>query len=148
VWPIRRSWFVRQALGSVARVCLALLAVCAVITLLFVAVLGHPLFWSIVGVMFAAVPLAVLLVVASLHARGAVVAGRNRVGVRVLRRWRLIDLGSVRVVRLVPDDPYGPSRRDYGASSVSPIVLPEGLPKGVSTESAIDAESSEPLGDG
>lgn len=115
VWPFRRSWFVRRFLGSVAKVCAVLVGVCAVVTLLFVAAFGHPLLWSLVGVTFALLPLFALLVVASVHVRGAVVAGRGWVGVRVLRRWRLVDLGSVRAVRVVPGAPFGP----FGARSNS-----------------------------
>ena len=77
-----------------------MLAVVLVITVFFVWAFGHPVAWSIVGSLFGAAPLAALLLALGVAARGAIAAGPGWVGVRVVTRWRVIDLGQVRVVRL------------------------------------------------
>ncbi len=100
VWRLRRSPLVRAALGWVTRVCVGMLAVVAIITLLFVWAFGHPLAWSVIGCLFALLPLAGLVLTVAVGLRAAVVAGPGRVGVRFLGRWRIVDLGQVRVVRL------------------------------------------------
>ncbi|MDR3649267.1 MAG: hypothetical protein P4L20_09265 [Acidimicrobiales bacterium] len=100
VWRLRRSPLVRAALGWVTRVCIGMLAVVAIITLLFVWAFGHPLAWSVIGCLFALLPLAGLLLTVGVGLRAAVVAGPGRIGVRFLGRWRIVDLGQVRVVRL------------------------------------------------
>lgn len=100
VWRLRRSPFARAALGWVARVCLAMLAVVAVITLLFVWAFGHPVAWSVIGCLFAVLPLVGLVLSLGVGLRAAVAAGPGRIAVRFLGRWRVLDLGQVRVVRL------------------------------------------------
>jgi hypothetical protein len=97
---MRRSPLVRALVGWVARVTTAMLVVVAAITVFFVWAFGHPVAWSIVGIVFGAAPLAVLLLALGLGLRGAVAAGPQWVGVRFLRRWRVVDLGQVRAVRL------------------------------------------------
>ncbi len=101
IYPVRRSWMVRRALGWVALVCVGIIAFCALVTALFVAAFGHPLAMSIIGFFFALVPITLLGSVVALQARGAVTAGRGGVGFRLFRRWRLFDVGSVRAVRVV-----------------------------------------------
>jgi hypothetical protein len=100
VWPMRRSPLVRAVIGWVARASMAMLVVVAAITLFFVWAFGHPVAWSVVGLLFGAAPLAMLLAAVALGIRGAVAAGPQWVGVRFLGRWRVMDLGQVRVVRL------------------------------------------------
>jgi hypothetical protein len=100
VWPVRRSWFVRRALGWVAWVCLGLIAFCALVTALFVAAFGHPLAMSIIGLFFAFIPIVVLATAVGVHTRGSVAAGRGWVGFRLFRRWRGVDMGSIRTIRV------------------------------------------------
>lgn len=107
VWPFRRSWFVRQVVRTVTRVCLTLLAVVAVITVLFVEALGHPEFFSIVGVLFALIPLAALVFAQTAGHRAAVAAGPGWIGVRVVRAWRTVDLRRVRAVRVADAGAFG-----------------------------------------
>jgi len=80
-----------------------MLAVVAIITLLFVWAFGHPLAWSVIGCLFALLPLAGLVLTLGVGLRAAVVAGPGRIGVRFLGRWRIVDLGQVRVVRLADE---------------------------------------------
>lgn len=133
VWPVRRSWFVRRALGWVAWVCAGLIAFCALVTALFVAAFGHPLAMSIIGLCFAFIPIVVLATAVGVHARGSVAAGRGWVGFRLFRRWRGVDVGSIRTVRVTsrPVDgadgfgaawfgtsDFGPT--DFGRTGVGP----------------------------
>jgi hypothetical protein len=83
-----------------------MLAVVAAFTLFFVWAFGHPLAWSVVGCLFAALPLTGLLLTIGVGARAAVAAGPRWIGVRLLGRWRVIDLGQVRVVRLADERPF------------------------------------------
>src|SRR5579872_3621813 len=107
VWRLRRSWLVRRVIRSVGTVCAVALAVVALITAGLVAVSGHAVAWSVVGFLFAALPLAGLLLVAGVGLRAAVAAGPGWVGVRILRHWRVLDLGAVRAVSLGRDNPWG-----------------------------------------
>jgi len=107
VWRLRRSPLVRAALGWVAKICLAMLAVVFVITLFFVWAFGHPVAWSVIGCLFGALPLAGLVLTVGVGLRAAVVAGPGRIAVRFLGRWRVIDLGQVRAVRLGEQGPFG-----------------------------------------
>ncbi len=77
-----------------------MLAVVAVITLLFVWAFGHPVAWSVLGCLFAVLPLVGLVLCVGVGLRAAVAAGPGRIAVRFLGRWRVVDLGQVRVVRL------------------------------------------------
>ena len=77
-----------------------MLAVVAVITLLFVWAFGHPVAWSVIGCLFAVLPLVGLVLSVGVGLRAAVAAGPGRIAVRFLGRWRALDLGQVRVVRL------------------------------------------------
>ena len=122
----------RRIIRSVGLVCGAALAVVALITALLVAVSGHPVAWSVVGFLFAALPLAGLLLVVGVGLRAAVAAGPGWVGIRILRHWRVVDLGQVRAVRLGVDNPlggFGPFRSGrfgpFGPSG-EPPTLPAG----------------------
>lgn len=99
VWRLRRSPLVRAALGWVAKICVGMLGVVAVVTLFFVWAFGHPLAWSVIGCLFALVPLAGLVLTVGVGLRAAVVAGPGRIAVRFFGRWRVVDLGQVRAVR-------------------------------------------------
>jgi len=105
VWRLRQSRLVRGALRSIAVACLGMLAVVALFTLFFVWAFGHPVAWSVVGCLFAALPLAGLVLTVGVGLRAAVAAGPRWVAVRILRGWRVVDLGQVRVVRLADDGP-------------------------------------------
>jgi hypothetical protein len=107
VWRLRRSPIVMAALLWVAKVCAVMLTVIAIFTLLFVWALGHPLVWSVIGGLFAVLPLTALVLAIGIGLRAAVAAGPGRVGIRFLRRWRVIDLGQVRAVRLADQGPFG-----------------------------------------
>jgi hypothetical protein len=106
VFPVRRSWAVRRAIDWVAWLCIGLIAFCAAVTLFFVAAFGHPLAMAVIGFAFAFVPLIVLASAVAVRWRGAVTAGRGRVGIRVLNRWRTVDVGGVRTVRF-SGSPFG-----------------------------------------
>jgi hypothetical protein len=85
-----------------------MLAVVALITGFFVWVFGHPVVWSVIGCLFAAIPLAAIVFAIGVGARGAVGAGPRWVGIRIFRRWRVVDLGDVRAVRLAGGGGAGP----------------------------------------
>jgi hypothetical protein len=97
---------VRGALRSIVAVCLGMLAVVACVTVFLVWAFGHPVAWSVIGFLFAAVPLTGLCLAVGVGLRAAVAAGPRWVGVRILGRWRVVDLGEVRVVRLAEDGPF------------------------------------------
>jgi hypothetical protein len=107
VWRLRRSPLARAMIGWVAKICLAMLAVVAVFTLFFVWAFGHPLAWSVIGCLFAALPLAGLVLAVGIGLRAAVAAGPGRLAVRFFGRWRVVDLGQVRAVRLGDQGPLG-----------------------------------------
>jgi hypothetical protein len=107
VWRLRRSPLVRAALGWVTKVCVALLAVVFLITVFFVWAFGHPVAWSVIGCLFAALPLVGLVLALGVGLRAAVAAGPGRVAVRFFGRWRVVDLGQVRAVRLGDQGPFG-----------------------------------------
>ncbi len=107
IWRLRRSPLVRTALFWVAKACAAMLAVVFVITLFFVWAFGHPLAWSVIGCLFAVLPLAGLVLTVGVGLRAAVVAGPGRIAVRFFGRWRVVDLGQVRAVRLGDQGPFG-----------------------------------------
>jgi hypothetical protein len=109
IWRLRRSPLVRTALFWVVKACVAMLAVVLVITLFFVWAFGHPLAWSIIGCLFALLPLAGLVLTVGVGLRAAVVAGPGRIAVRFFGRWRVVDLGQVRAVRLGDQGPFGGS---------------------------------------
>ena len=99
VWPFRRSLTVRAALRIGALACLVALVLVVLFTGLLVVAFGHPLGISIVGALFALGPVLGLLVCLGVNRRAAVAAGPGWVGVRFLRRWRVLDLSDVRAVR-------------------------------------------------
>jgi hypothetical protein len=107
VWRLRRSPIVWAALLWVAKACIAMLAVVAVFTLFFVWAFGHPVAWSVIGSLFAVLPLAGLILTIGVGLRAAVAAGPSRIGFRFLGRWRIVDLGRVRVVRLADQSAFG-----------------------------------------
>jgi len=107
VWRLRRSPLVRAALGWVAKICVGMLGIVAVVTLFFVWAFGHPVAWSVIGCLFAVVPLAGLVVTVGVGLRAAVVAGPGRIAVRFFGRWRVVDLGQVRAVRFAEGGSMG-----------------------------------------
>jgi hypothetical protein len=107
VWRLRRSPIVRAALFGVAKACTAMLAVVAIFTIFFVWAFGHPVAWSVIGSLFGVVPLTGLILTIGVGLRAAVAAGPSRIGFRLLGRWRVVDLGKVRVVRFADRDPFG-----------------------------------------
>jgi hypothetical protein len=107
VWRLRRSRFLRRALRSIVVACLALLGVVTLITVLLVWELGHPVALGVIGFFFAVLPLSGLLLALGVGLRGAVAAGPRWIGVRIIGRWRVIDLGDVRAVRLGTETPLG-----------------------------------------
>ena len=107
VWKLRRSPLVRAAIGWVAKICVGMLAVVFVITLFFVWAFGHALAWSIIGCLFAVLPLIGLVLALGIGLRAAVAAGPGRIAVRFFGRWRVVDLGQVRAVRLGDQNSFG-----------------------------------------
>jgi hypothetical protein len=107
VWQLRRTPFIRAGLRFVATACIAMLAVVAFFTLFFVWAFGHPLAWSVLGALFALVPLAGLILASAVAVRAAVATGPGRIAIRFLGAWRVVDLGQVRVVRLSDRGPFG-----------------------------------------
>ena len=88
-------------LASIVKACVAMLAVVAIVTGFFVWAFGHPVAWSVIGVLFAALPLAGLVLALGVGLRAATAAGPGWLAVRFFGRWRVVDLGQVRAVRLV-----------------------------------------------
>jgi hypothetical protein len=84
-----------------------MLAIVAIFTLFFVWAFGHPLAWSVIGCLFAALPLAGLVLALGIGFRAAVAAGPGRLAVRFFGRWRVVDLGQVRAVRIGDQGPLG-----------------------------------------
>jgi hypothetical protein len=97
-----------------------MLGIVAIFTLFFVWAFGHALAWSVIGCLFGAVPLIGLLLTVGVGLRAAVAAGPGWVGVRFLRRWRVIDLGQVRAVRLAHDGPFPGFGRFGGLGPMGP----------------------------
>ncbi len=115
-WRLRRSPLARSVLGWVVKTCVVMLAVVAVVTGLFVWAFGHPVPWSIIGVLFAALPLAGLVLAVGVGLRAAAAAGPGWIAVRFVGRWRVVDLGQVRAVRLVDGGAFpGFGRGAFGA---------------------------------
>ncbi|HVA05088.1 MAG TPA: hypothetical protein VMU64_15235 [Acidimicrobiales bacterium] len=107
MWRLRESPFARAALFWVAKICVGLLAVVFLITVFFVWAFGHPVAWSVIGCLFGALPLAGLIGTIGIGLRAAVTAGPGRIGIRFFGRWRVVDLGQVRTVRLGDQGPFG-----------------------------------------
>jgi hypothetical protein len=121
-WPFRHSMAVRTALRLGALACLVALGLVVLFTAFLVAVFGHALGLAVVGGLFALGPVLGLLVCLGVHWRAAVAAGPGWVGVRFLRRWRVLDLSDVRVVRVGTPRPFaGP----FGVPSGEPQLLLE-----------------------
>lgn len=99
-WRLRRSPIVRQVLGSIAKVCGALVVMVVLITAFLVSVSGHPVAWSVIGALFVAAPLTGLIATLAIGFRAAVAAGPGWIGVRIVGHWRVLDLAQVRTVRL------------------------------------------------
>jgi len=106
VWRFRRSPLVWAALGWVAKACIGMLVVVALFTLFFVWAFGHALAWSVIGCLFAVLPLTGLLLSIGVGLRAAVAAGPGQVAVRFIGRWRVINLRDVRVVRFGDQGPF------------------------------------------
>jgi len=109
---------VRTALRLGALVSLVALFLVALVTVLLVAVFGHPLGFAIVGGLFALGPLLALVGVLGVRRRAAVAAGPGWVGVRLLRRWRVLELSDVRAVRVSAPRPFA-----------GPLGVPSGEPQ-------------------
>lgn len=118
LWPFRRSVTVRAGLRIGALASATALVLVVLFTALLVFAFGHPLGLSIVGALFAAVPLLGLIVCLGVSRRAAVAAGPGWVGVRFVRRWRVLDLSEVKVVRV------GAPR-----SFAGPLGVPSGEPQ-------------------
>ncbi len=84
-----------------------MLVVVFLITVFFVWAFGHALAWSVIGCLFAALPLTGLVLTMGVGLRAAVSAGPGRIAVRFFGRWRVIDLGQVRAVHLGDQSPFG-----------------------------------------
>ena len=78
VWRLRRSVVARAALFWVAKICTGMLAVVALFTLFFVWAFGHALLWSVIGCLFAVLPLTGLVLAVGVGLRAAVAAGPGR----------------------------------------------------------------------
>src|ERR1700722_16265060 len=89
-WRLRRSPVVGLLLRSIAKVCAVLVAVVVLITAGLGALSGHPVAWSVIGALFVFFPLVGLLATIAVGLRGAVAAGPGWIGVRVVRRWRVL----------------------------------------------------------
>ncbi len=118
----------RVALRWVATACLGLLAFVALVTVFFVWAFGHPVAWSVVGCLFAAPPLAALALVVAVGLRAVVAAGPGWIGVRVVGRWRVVDLAQVRVVRMADDGPLPGFGFGFGSPETGGV--PGGHPRG------------------
>lgn len=158
VWPLRRSPVARRVAGTLARLAVGGLVVVAAVTALLVAATGHPLGWSVVGACFALPPLAVLVGAVAALARAAVASGPGWVGLRLVGRWRRIDLARVRSVRTAPG--WG----GFGAVTGGVVVedaegrrvtltgdllgggLGEVVRRGLPADAVIDADAEERLG--
>ena len=115
VWRLRRSPIVWAALVWVAGSARGCWRSSPSSRCFFVWAFGHPLAWSVIGCLFAVLPLAGLILAIGVGLRAAVIAGPGRIGVRFLGRWRVVDLGQVRVVRLA--DPSAHSEASVGSVS-------------------------------
>jgi len=118
LWPFRRSLTVRAGLRIGALACAMALVVVVFVTALLVLLFGHPLGLSIVGALFALLPFVGLLVCLGVSRRAAVAAGPGWVGVRFVRRWRVLDLSEVAVVRI-----------SAPRSFAGPLGVPSGEPQ-------------------
>ena len=118
-WRLRRSPLARSVLGSVVKACVVMLAVVAAVTGFFVWAFGHPVAWSVIGVLFAVLPLAGLILAVGVGLRAATAAGPGWLAVRFFGRWRVVDLGQVRAVRLVDGGSFpgfgGGASRAFGS---------------------------------
>ncbi|HVM63543.1 MAG TPA: hypothetical protein VMU14_01690 [Acidimicrobiales bacterium] len=159
VWPFRRSLTVRSAIRIGTLACLVALGLVVVFTAFLIAVFGHPLGLGIVGALFALGPLAGLLVCVGVSRRAAVAAGPGWVGVRLLRRWRVLDLGAVRSVRVSAPRPFaGPlgvpsgepqllledaegHQLEIGAGALAPGIA-ETVIEGLGPDAAVDADAA------
>lgn len=134
----------RQVLFSIARICAVLVAVVVLITAALVEISGHPVAWSVIGFLFAAAPLAGLAGALAVALRAAMAAGPGWIGVRFVRRWRVIDLGQVRTVRFVDTAGFG-RFGGFGGGFAAPRVVLEDA-GGATVEIGLDALDA-PIGD-
>jgi len=118
VWPFRRSITVRSALRIGVLACLVALGLVVLVTALLVAAFGHPVGLAVAGAFFALGPLLGLAVCLGVSRRAAVAAGQGWVALRLVRRWRVLELASVRSVRV------GAPR-----SFAGPLGVPSGEPQ-------------------
>jgi hypothetical protein len=107
VWRLRQSLLARAALFWVVKICAGILAVVFLITVFLVWAFGHPVAWSVIGCLFAVLPLTGLVAAIGIGLRAAVTAGPGRIAIRFFGRWRVVDLGQVRAVRLGDQGPFG-----------------------------------------
>ena len=163
VWPLRRLWLVRRLLTRTAAVLAAMVAVLAAIGAALAAAFGHPVVWAVIGFVLGVVPLAGLIVVLLLGGRAGVAAGPGWIGLRLLGRWRTLDLGQVRSVRL-SDESWLPGGLARGAGhtlllegesgdripiavSMLDVGLGDVLRRGLGPGAVIDAEAQQVLGE-
>ena len=107
MWRLRQSLLARAALFWVVKICAGILAVVFLITVFLVWAFGHPVAWCVIGCLFAALPLAGLVAAIGIGLRAAVTAGPGRIAIRFFGRWRVVDLGQVRAVRLGDQGSFG-----------------------------------------
>ena len=160
IWPFRRSMAVRTALRIGALACLVALGT------------GGPVHrrcsstpWATRWACRSSArcsplgPLVGLLVCLGVRRRAAVAAGPGWVGVRFLRRWRVLDLSDVRVVRVSAPRPFaGPlgvpsgepqllledaegHHLEIGAGALAPGIA-EAVIEGLGPEVAIDPDAA------
>ena len=104
------------------------------ITVFFVWAFGHPVAWSVIGLLFAALPLAGLVAAIGVGTRAEVTAGPGRIAIRFFSRWRVVDLGQVRAVHLGDQGPFGAmggfggfgGPGGFGPDSVDPVPTGRG----------------------
>lgn len=162
VWPLRLSAVARQLMNFVTQLCLAITILVAVITAGLTAVTGHPLLWSLIGLVFAAAPITGLVLALSVRYRAVLAAGPGWIGVRVVRKWRIVDLRKVIRVGVAdpsPRSPFSPTAlggralllEDATGAQVRVDLdalghgIDEILSEGLAPEASLDAEAYEIL---
>ena len=108
----------------IVKVCVVMLAVVAVVTGFFVWAFGHPVAWSVIGVLFAILPLAGLVLAAGVGLRAATAAGPGWLAVRFFGPWRVVDLGQVRALSASSDGGTVPRFRGPAGFGPSGPVVP------------------------
>jgi hypothetical protein len=81
----------------------------------------------VIGCLFAALPLLGLVLALGVGVRAAVAVGPGRIAVRFFGRWRVVDLGQVRAVRLGDQSPFGGFGFRFGGGGLGGPGGPGGL---------------------